>query len=75
MNRFAKVSGHESLIRDVRSNAIINISEEEYESHKRSRANILKQRELVKTQAEEIKNLKSEIQEIKQMLSILVKGK
>jgi len=73
--RFAKVEGYDSLIRDRYSNAIISSSDEEYLSHKRNRENTLRQRELIKKQSEEIETLKSEMQEIKQMLSTLIKGK
>jgi hypothetical protein len=75
MKQFVKVQGHDSLIRDVRSNAIISSNDLDYEAYKRSRQNVLKQREMIKTQTEEIQNLKSEMQEIKQMLSTLIKGK
>lgn len=73
--RFAKVEGYDSLVRDRYSNAIISASDEEFLSYKRSRENTLRQRELIKKQAEEIDILKSEMQEIKQMLSTLIKGK
>lgn len=75
MSRFAKVEGHESLVRDMSSHAIISTSDEEFNSYKRSRENALRQRALITKQAEEINNLKSEMQEIKQMLSTLIKGK
>jgi hypothetical protein len=73
--RFAKVEGYDSLVRDRYSHAIISSSDEEYLSHKRNRENALRQRELIKKQSEEIDTLKSEMQEIKQMLSTLIKGK
>lgn len=73
--RFAKVEGYDSLVRDRYSNAIISSSDEEYLSHKRNRENALRQRELIKKQSEEIDTLKSEMQEIKHMLSTLIKGK
>lgn len=75
MNKFAKVEGHEALVRDMSSHAIISTSDSEFESYKRSRDNILRQRSLINKQAEEISILKSEMAEIKQMLSTLIKGK
>lgn len=75
MNRFAKVEGHESLVRDMSSHAIISTSDAEFDSYRRSRENALRQKNLLKQQAEEISSLRSEMQEIKQMLSTLIKGK
>lgn len=75
MNKYLKVEGHDSLVRDTKSNAILSTSDHDYESYKRSRDNVMRQRELIKNQNEEIQNIKSEMREIKQMLSILIKGR
>lgn len=68
INQFAKVEGHESLVRDMSSHAILSTDDEAYEAYKRSR-------DIVKRQAQELKELKSDVAEMKQMLSILLKGK
>lgn len=72
---FAKVEGHESLIRDMSSKAIINTNDDDYEAYRRSRENAKKQAMLIKSQMQEIECLKSDMQEIKQMLNLLIKGK
>jgi hypothetical protein len=72
---FAKVEGHESLIRDMSSKAIINTNDDDYEAYRRSRENSKKQVALIKSQMQEIECLKSDMQEIKQMLNLLIKGK
>jgi cell shape-determining protein MreC len=74
-NQFTKVSGHETLVRDMSSRAIIANNDTEYESYRRSRENQKKQLEVIKTQTKEIESLKTDMQEIKQMLNLLIKGK
>lgn len=59
-----KVEGHSDLYRDEETKAIINKSDE-YSKY-------IHQRTLRMNQAEEIKNLKSDINEMKQMMSTLL---
>lgn len=68
INKFAKVEGHESLMRDMSSHAILSTNDDEYNAYKRSR-------DAVKRQSKEIQELKSEMQDIKEMLKALLKGK
>lgn len=68
INQFAKVEGHESLKRDMSSHAILSTNEDEYQAYRRSR-------DALKRQSLEIKELKSEMQEMKEMLKALLKGK
>lgn len=68
INKFAKVEGHESLMRDMSSHAILSTNEEEYQAYRRSR-------DVVKRQSKEIEQLRSDMQDIKEMLSALLKGK
>lgn len=71
----AKVKGHESLVRDMSSHAILNTDDDAYEAYRRGRENLKKQSEIIQNQAKEITTLKNEMQEIKEMLSTLIKGK
>ena len=76
MNNVLKVEGHDGLVRDVSTFAIINTNDTEYAAHI-SRKKLLDVR---KTQAakqqEEINNLKDDILEMKNMLAeLLSKGK
>jgi len=65
---YLKVSGHENLVRDMSSKAVINTSMVEYEEYMARRRAKEQEQELITKQAEEINNLKSEISEIKQLL-------
>jgi hypothetical protein len=75
MDQFLKVSGHDDLVRDTSSNAIINTNMAEYEQYMVRRKAKLEEKQLITKQAEEINNLKSDISEIKQMLQMLIKDR
>ena len=72
---YLKVSGHENLVRDMSSKAVINTSMVEYEEYMARRRAKEQEHELIAKQAEEINNLKSDISEIKQMLQMLIKDR
>jgi hypothetical protein len=72
---YLKVSGHENLVRDMSSKAVINTSMVEYEEYMARRRAKEQEQELITKQAEEINNLKSDISEIKQMLQMLIKDR
>lgn len=55
-------------MRDMSSHAIVSTDDREYEAYRRSR-------DVVKRQSKEIQELKSDMQDIKEMLSALLKGK
>lgn len=64
-----KVEGQPSLARDKRTGAILNINSTEINRIKELRQN---QRDLKKVEREEINQLKSDVAEIKMMLSKIV---
>jgi hypothetical protein len=64
-----KVEGHSGLARDKNNGAILNINSNEIDRIKELRRN---QRELKKSQEQEINQLKSDVSEIKMMLSKLI---
>jgi hypothetical protein len=72
MTQFLKVEGNDSLVRDISNKAVINSNVKEYQSYieKRNMMNI--QKEELKNHSQEINNLKKDISEIKDMLSILI---
>jgi hypothetical protein len=72
---YLKVSGHDNLVRDMSSKAVINTSMVEYEEYMARRRAKEQEQELITKQAEEINNLKSDISEIKQMLQMLIKDR
>ena len=75
MEQYLKVSGHENLVRDMSSKAVINTSMTQYEEYMERRKAKEQEQQLIAKQTEEINNLKSDISEIKQMLQLLMKDR
>lgn len=73
--QFAKVQGHDSLVRDMSSHAIVSTDDNAFNAYQRKRLLEKKQKQLVEQQAQEIASLKSDMEEIKQMLSQVLRGK
>jgi flagellar hook-associated protein FlgK len=68
-----KVQGYENLVRDTKSNAIINTNVSEYQIYmKRIRARE-KQGDEIRNAVKEINNLKAELREIKNLIKEVVK--
>lgn len=75
LNQFAQVEGHNSLIRDMSSNAIISTNDAEYSTYIKRREAEKKRQKQIADQVEEIECLKTEMLEIKHMLSQLIANK
>ena len=73
MSEYVKVDGHENLVRDTSSKAIINTNKNAYEVAKRRAEEAQRQRDVMRETAREINTLKSEMHEIKHLLQELVK--
>lgn len=69
---YIPVEGHTDLVRDNKSNAIINRNYGAYEQAKRRAASAQKQRDEIRDTTREINHLKSEMHEIKNLLKELV---
>ena len=68
-----KVHGYESLVRDTRSNGIVNTNTTEYKMYmSRVRARE-KQGDEIRNAVKEINNLKAELREIKDLIKGVVK--
>lgn len=68
-----KVEGYDSLVRDTRSNGIVNINKTEYQRYiARIRARE-KQGDEIRSAVKEINNLKAELREIKSLLQEVIK--
>ena len=65
---YLQVEGKTDLVRDVKSNAIINRNRNAYELAKKRAAEAQKQRDEIRGATREINNLKCEMHEIKDML-------
>ena len=75
MSRFIKVEHSQTLVRDIKSNAIVNNSTEEYKlymARAKRRENSLNE---MKDICREINTLKAEMYEIKDILKSLCKDK
>ena len=64
-DKYAKVEGHSELVRDEMSHAIINTDVEQYRL-------VVRRRELMKSQKNEINTLKQEVTEIKGLLKDII---
>ena len=64
-DKYAKVEGHSELVRDEMSHAIINTDVEQYRL-------VVRRRELMKSQKNEINTLKQEVTEIKILLKEMI---
>lgn len=71
-SKYAKVEGYPNLLRDLDTNAIINIDSIEYDNY--TIAKIKREQEQMKMQyiENELDNLKSSMEEIKQLLKSIV---
>jgi hypothetical protein len=75
MENFLKVQGHDGLVRDTSSNAIINTSMVDYQNYVNQRQAAELKENQMQQQAQEISNIKSELSDIKQMLTVLLKDR
>jgi len=68
-----KVEGHQSLVRDTSSNAVINSSSSEYTIYMARHRARNKQSDELRTACKEINNLKAELREIKELIKGIAK--
>ena len=68
-----KVEGHDSLARDVRSNAIVNTSKNEYQLYMNRIRSREQQSDEIRNTIKEINVLKQELFEIKSLLKEVLK--
>ena len=72
MSDYIKVQGHNNLVRDINSHAIINKDKNAYNLAKRRAEEAQRQRDEIRGATREINNLKCEMHEIKSMLKTLL---
>ena len=72
MSDYIKVQGYNNLVRDTRSNAIVNKDKNAYNIPKRRAEEAQRQRDEIRGATREINNLKCEMHEIKDMLKTLL---
>ena len=69
-----KVEGHEHLIRDVNSTAIVNTNITEYQLYMKRVRSREQQGDQIRSAVKEINTLKAELREIKGLIKELVNG-
>ena len=69
-----KVEGHEHLIRDVNSTAIVNTNITEYQLYMKRVRSREQQGDQIRSAVKEINTLKAELREIKDLIKELVNG-
>lgn len=74
MGAFVPIEGRQGLVRDMTSGAILNVNPTDYTNFQQKQMKAREQRELLRTQQDEINMLKSELGEMKQLLQQLVKN-
>ena len=72
MSDYIKVQGYNGLVRDTRTNAVINKDKNAYNIAKRRAEEAQRQRDEIRGATREINNLKCEMHEIKDMLKTLL---
>jgi len=72
MSDYLKVEGYNNLVRDTKSNAIINTDRSAYQMAKKRAADAQRQRDEIRNASREINNIKCEMHEIKSMLKTLL---
>ena len=72
MSEYIKVQGHASLVRDTKTNAILNKDKNAYNIAKRRAEEAQRQRDEIRGATREINNIKCEMHEIKDMLKTLL---
>ena len=72
MSDYIKVQGYNNLVRDTRSNAIVNKDKNAYNIAKRRAEEAQRQRDEIRGATREINNIKCEMHEIKDMLKTLL---
>lgn len=75
MTLLVNIEGKQGLVRDVESGAILNIDRSGYENYLQNRQKRKKEKELLSNQTELINKLTNEVDELKQLVSLLLNAK
>ena len=72
MSNLIKVEGHDGLVRDQLTHAIINTNNSEYTSYINRKKKLSEEKENSRKQQEEIDMIKNDITDIKRLINILI---
>ena len=73
LDYLSKVTGKDTLVRDERNGAILNIDNNGLNAYRVARDNRIKQAEKEERMENEIDNIKSDVSQIKDLLTELIK--
>jgi len=68
MNEYVKVKDHLSLVRDPKTNAILNTNKTEYEEYMKARKKSASKSERVEKLETDVSDIKNDLDEIKSLL-------
>ena len=74
MSAKLKVEGHEHLVRDINSGAIVNTNVTEYQLYMKRVKSREQQGDQIRSAVKEINNLRAELREIKGLIKELING-
>ena len=72
MTDFIKVAGHDGLVRDISSGAIVNMNQAGYQAYINQRDALLRRQQQIDENTQAIQQIQSEMSDIKKLLEILV---
>ena len=72
---YIKVQGHDGLVRDSSTGAILNTNRGDYDNYMIVKNNVMAKETEISRQAEEINNIKQDVSEIKDLLHQLLANK
>jgi hypothetical protein len=72
MKNLIKIKDHKNLLRDLNTNAVINVDQQEYENYLKKRKSIIKKDEKVDQLQNEIEELKDSLNEMKDLVKLLI---
>jgi len=73
-NRYAKVEGHTNIVRDLKTNAIINTDFQGFNNYISSKNRKVNDKKIMNDLVDDVKNLKESIEEIKLLLKGMTNG-
>jgi len=71
---YVKVKGHDYLVRDPRTNAIINTNRSEYNEYITNRESKVKEQQKIQELEVDVASMKDDLNEIKSLLRSLING-
>lgn len=71
---FSKVDGYSNLVRDERTNAILNINMNEYENYQKQKQIKEQENQRIESLENDLNSMKNDLGEIKHLLRSIING-